>query len=374
MARSAVDSAGRVASLVAGSVRESIASGEVLAGDFVPSVRELAREHSVDIKTALKAMKALESQGLLRAVRGRGFRVLAHKNATSVEAPIAYIGGGDPTGRLGGAGATVYLSHALHQAATRRGWCMIAIPESAPSEQLAATLKRHGVLGAIINSFDRRIVETVVEAGLPAVMVDSSADLREVDVVMQDGQEGGRLAAEFVLERGRKRVAWLGNATAEGHLVDRLSGATATLAAAGCPIPNERLGIVDVTAAEEKVREWSASEERPDAIIAPWSNFMLAASHACRALGLEVGKDLDVVGWCNREVLKRDFSGRISPEVASALVTWSEADMAETAVARLIQRREHPELPPLRIKIPTRLVCPRGNGESIPQSELEARQ
>jgi hypothetical protein len=36
-------------------------------------------------------------------------------------------------------------------------------------------------------------------------------------------------------------------------------------------------------------------------------------------------------------------------------VTWSVADMAEAALARLVERRENPGMAPVHVRIPTRL-------------------
>lgn len=358
-----VGTPGRVSTVVADAVRGSITGGQLGAGEFVPSVRKLARMYSVDLKTALRAMKVLEAEGLVRAVRGRGFRVLSQ--AGPVEAPLAYIGAWSPE-ESSGAGSTVYLAHAVQDIAARHGRCVISVPANASPSQLSATLKRHGVLGAVVVSYDRSQVKAVLAEGLPVVMIDSDVDLPEVDTVNQDGQSGGYQAARYALARGRKRVAWLGNARGDNHLTDRLSGAMAGMRVAGQPIADDLIGIVDVSEAEQKVREFLSRRDPPDAVIAPWVNFMLAAGRACQAMRLKVGRDIDVIGWSCREVLDRDLSGHVSRGNISALVTWSALEMARTAVARLIQRSEFPELPSVRIKVPTRLILTRNDSGRRP--------
>ncbi len=346
---------GRSSAGVAAAVRTSILQSKFPFGDFLPSVRQLAREHDVDMKTALRAMKVLETEGLVRAVRGQGFRVLARACAPTQGAPVAYIGVGTPDGQFG-SGASIQLAHALQQAASRRGWCMMSVSDDVPRPQMIATMRSHKVLGAVVNSFDGDLVAGLVKEGLPLVMVDSTIANAEVDAVMQDGHMGGRLAAEFVLGRGRKRVAWLGNVEGGAHLSDRLGGAMARLQEAGlAPKP----GFIDAVAlerAEAVLRGWLSGKDRPDAVVAPWTNYMLAAARTCKSLGLKVGSDVDVVGWSNQELLEQDLSGSLSSEMVSATITWSARAMAETALARLIQRRESPDLPPVLIKVPTRLV------------------
>ncbi len=346
---------GRSSAAVADVVRASILKAEFPFGAFLPSARELAKEHSVDMKTALRAMKVLEAEGLVRAVRGQGFRVLARAGGVAQGAPIGYIGPNSPE-RQFGTGTTIMLSHALQQAAARRGWCMMSVPDDLPIAQMLETLRGYKVLGAVINSVDDELVAGLAREGLPLVMVDSNINNPDVDRVMQDGHAGSRLAVEFLLERGRSRIAWLGNRDGGAHLSDRLGGAVARLHQAGRELTPGMINAVPIDRIEGVVRGLLSRQERPDAIVALWTKYMLAAAEACRSLGLKVGRDVDVVGWSNQEMLEQDLSGSPSSELVSAVVTWSARDMAETALARLIQRRESPDLPPVLIKVPARLV------------------
>lgn len=52
------------------------AGGRLAQGDFLPSVREVARSADVNPMTVSKAYARLESDGLVERVRGRGMRIL----------------------------------------------------------------------------------------------------------------------------------------------------------------------------------------------------------------------------------------------------------------------------------------------------------
>jgi len=56
-------------------VRAMIASGQLVAGDLLPSVRQTADELSINMMTVSKAWSRLESEGLLERERGTGMRV-----------------------------------------------------------------------------------------------------------------------------------------------------------------------------------------------------------------------------------------------------------------------------------------------------------
>ena len=59
-------------------IKFSIASGAVRPGEFIPSVRELARQIAVNPNTVARAYRDLQSSELLESVRGKGLQVTQH--------------------------------------------------------------------------------------------------------------------------------------------------------------------------------------------------------------------------------------------------------------------------------------------------------
>ncbi|MEM1182270.1 MAG: GntR family transcriptional regulator [Acidobacteriota bacterium] len=57
-------------------VRAQIAGGRLVAGDFLPSVRQCAKAFDVNPMTISRAFTLLESEGVLERVRGKGMRVI----------------------------------------------------------------------------------------------------------------------------------------------------------------------------------------------------------------------------------------------------------------------------------------------------------
>jgi GntR family transcriptional regulator len=55
-------------------VRAMIVSGQLVAGDLLPSVRLLPDERSINMMTVSKAWNRLEAEGLLERERGTGMR------------------------------------------------------------------------------------------------------------------------------------------------------------------------------------------------------------------------------------------------------------------------------------------------------------
>lgn len=62
---------------VADSFKTDILSGKYKQGEYLPSIRELARDLKISVITTMKAYELLESEGLVTAVKGKGFFVNA---------------------------------------------------------------------------------------------------------------------------------------------------------------------------------------------------------------------------------------------------------------------------------------------------------
>lgn len=60
---------------IADSFREDIMSGKLTQGEYLPSIRALARELKISVITTMKAYEQLESEGLVTAMQGKGFYV-----------------------------------------------------------------------------------------------------------------------------------------------------------------------------------------------------------------------------------------------------------------------------------------------------------
>lgn len=65
---------------VADSFKTDILSGKYKEGEYLPSIRELARDLKISVITTMKAYELLESEGLITAIKGKGFFVNAQDN------------------------------------------------------------------------------------------------------------------------------------------------------------------------------------------------------------------------------------------------------------------------------------------------------
>lgn len=67
-------------------LRRLIAGGQLVAGELLPSVREVAGFHAINPMTVSRAYGLAESEGLLERLRGKGMAVAAIRRASQTEA------------------------------------------------------------------------------------------------------------------------------------------------------------------------------------------------------------------------------------------------------------------------------------------------
>ena len=72
-------------------LRRLIASGQLLAGEVLPSVREVAGFHAVNPMTVSRAYCQLEGEGLLTRLRGKGMVVARAHTVLSPEQRLARL-------------------------------------------------------------------------------------------------------------------------------------------------------------------------------------------------------------------------------------------------------------------------------------------
>lgn len=58
-------------------LKADILSGKLKQGEYLPSIRGLARELKISVITTMKAYEQLEEEGLVTAMQGKGFYVNA---------------------------------------------------------------------------------------------------------------------------------------------------------------------------------------------------------------------------------------------------------------------------------------------------------
>jgi DNA-binding LacI/PurR family transcriptional regulator/DNA-binding transcriptional regulator YhcF (GntR family) len=345
---------GPAAAELAAGLRKNIESGDIAAGEFLPSVRRLSRERSLAHKTVYHALRTLAAEGFVSAEPGRGYRVLARANDPHRGCPVSYVLSSQLVGEDINPFYTRLMAE-LQGAAGRQGWSLLGVGTSnmTPAKSIEQCVASRS-WGLIVETHGSELIARALKAGFAVVMIDSWSAGAGVDAVIQDGFGGGFTAAEYLAGRDRKRIAWFGPATLTVHGRSRFGGAVSGLLENGLALAPEL--IVDAREGDtfEAARRLLSGRNRPDAVLALSPSKCVEIARAAKELGLAPGEDIDLVGWSADE-FEPQFAADLPAGWSPPRITWSMRTLVNTAMERLAERRERPDLPAMRINIETRL-------------------
>jgi DNA-binding LacI/PurR family transcriptional regulator len=144
-------------------------------------------------------------------------------------------------------------------------------------------------------------IERLEEEGIPFAVWGPASPGNTHSSVSGDSENGGRIATEHLLARGRSRIAMLAGPARAPEIVERSAGYEAALAATGIaldPVLVEHLpwSAGDADAAEAVGRLLERAPDL-DAIFAHSDRWALGALGELRERGLRVPEDVSVVGY-----------------------------------------------------------------------------
>jgi LacI family transcriptional regulator len=139
------------------------------------------------------------------------------------------------------------------------------------------------------------------DRGIPTVLVDREARDRSFASVAVDDVQGGRLAAEHLLDIGRRRIAYVGGPMSIRQVADRLDGAQAAVRESGTSATIEVIGTAALTVDEgriagDRLRARDAAS-RPDAVFAANDLVALGLLQSLMGGDLRIPEDIALLGY-----------------------------------------------------------------------------
>jgi LacI family transcriptional regulator len=173
---------------------------------------------------------------------------------------------------------------------------------------IASTLEGAKPAGLLVISLpiSKKVMTCLSEAGVATVGVD--VKLEGVPSVTVDDREGGRLATRFLLERGHRAIAFVGDADNQPlgfrSSRDRQSGYVDALAKAGIERADEYLktGPFGRESAHQLTHELLSLPHPPTAIFAASDVQAFGVLEAIRSHSLRVPEDISVIGYDDIEL------------------------------------------------------------------------
>lgn len=289
---------------LADKLRDILVSGGVRHGDLVASEHDLVRKYGVSRVTVRKATDVLIAEGLLERRPGKGLFARIHRNNTGM---IQFMAGNLEWVPC------VRAARGVQQAAREAG-VQVQIYDAHGSMQLDLELLRRlpesGAQGAIIHALhDPAFTEALYglrSRGFPFVLVDQRLHDLDVPTVLADNYDGGYRLARHLLDRGHRRIGFIGDIAAD-TVRERLAGLRDAVGDAGLPF--DRSLVVDAKPADQldtqawteqiarQTRALLAIDERPSAIFAACDANARDVCRAAAACGLDLPAELSVVGF-----------------------------------------------------------------------------
>lgn len=195
--------------------------------------------------------------------------------------------------------------------------------------------------------------------GLPLVLVDGESPDGGLPSVAVDDVEGGYLATRHLLDRGRRRIAFVGGSLAVRQVSDRLEGARRALADA----PDARLEIIEkpaltVLAGRQIGEEFAGRrpEDRPDAAFCANDLLAVGLLQGSAILGgIRVPADLAIIGY-------DDIDFAQSTVVPLSSIRQPAREIGATAIDLLLESLDTPSETPRRVRFRPELVIRASTG------------
>ena len=255
------------------------------------------------------------------------------------------------------------VQRAVEEVARARGVLVLTgslDEDPAQEKNLARALIDRGVDGLLVvpAGTDHSYLVGEQRAGTQIVFLDRNPTLVAADTVRSDHHEGAAGAVAHLINRGHRRIAYLGDRADVSTARARHAGYLAALGAASIGV-SRQLIREDLTTSEQAEKETRAVLELPQpptALFTSQNLVTIGALRALRAAGLR-GR-LAHVGF--DDVLLADLL-----EPGLTVVAQDPREIGRLAVTRLFARIDGDRSPARTLVVPTRLIA-RGSGELPP--------
>ncbi|NCC52961.1 MAG: GntR family transcriptional regulator [Spartobacteria bacterium] len=343
----------------AGVLRSAIGQGRYTPGEFLPAERELSREFGVNRLTLRKGLAELVREGLLENIPGAGNRVVRQAPLCIQRFMVACVmqrQGPSPERSpfyadilQGIEGVVSPAGHDLVVATMDPAdlWGADGRPCAVPRN-----LKSHfdGVI--LIDGITDALIMAYQKRGVPVALVDRPCSLRGVAGVTIDNFNGARTAAQYLIERGHTRMAYVG-ALPDPVSGERFNGFRAGLEEAGLGFSRRdfiEAGYLIESAHEAMLKYVRKNRSRlPTAVCAINDETAIGVMKALQESSIRIPDDMAVMGF-------DDISWAAHTNPPLSTVRMPRKQMGELAAQMLLRQLTHPSEPRSSLVLQTELV------------------
>jgi len=251
------------------------------------------------------------------------------------------------------------LLDALHRELETQDTKMLMLTSPPGGRERAERLVDDSIDGVVLTTMrvGSPVPAELERRGFPFVLLNREVDGVNADCCVADNVQGGRLVADELARLGHRAVgAIFGPAhTSTGR--DRETGFRAGLAEHGLRLDDAhaRRGEFSFESGYRELMALADGADTPSAVFCGNDVVALGALNAASARGLDVPRDLTVIGFDDIEMASWELVGLTT-------VRQDLAQMARTAAGLLMERIANQTGAPERVCLPTQLIARRTHG------------
>jgi DNA-binding LacI/PurR family transcriptional regulator len=344
-----------------------IASGEWPAGTQLPTEAEFESQLQVSRVTIRQALSAAAEEGLVVRLPGKGTFVSGTQMSAPIHKPEGFIGYVVP--HLSSS-FNVQILLGVESILKEEGYHLIFCNSEGDllkENQLLESLETNRMCGYIVQPVyaevsDRTLIRQVAR-GDRIVLIDRNLPGTQMDAVMSNHFEGGQQVVRHLIDQGYREIVYLAHDPIQlPSIAERLRGYQAAMTRANLKLrapfvvggPTELGYLQDQNSptlhesvAVEMIADLLRGPARPEAIVAMNDLIAMLAFEAAEQAGLQIPKDLGIVGFDNLDCA-----------VTNNLTTVSQRpyEIGSEAARLLLQRIHGDKDATKQIQLPTQLI------------------
>lgn len=248
------------------------------------------------------------------------------------------------------------IAHELESVCTQEGFLVLLCNSDRQherEERFIQMLRAKQVDGVVITpqSEPLALIKPLLQAHIPVVVLEH--DLPGVHCIAMDELQGGRIATQYLLGLGHRRIALIKRTATSALSRQRSVGYQQALAAVGIPYDPQLVleCAAGQTAGAQAMQQLLALREPPTAVFTHNDVLTMGALHAIHSAGLAVPGDISVVGYDDITA-----AAYLSPPLTTVRSPKAEMGLlAGRTILQLVRQKE--SLPPQTTTLPVELVA-----------------
>jgi LacI family transcriptional regulator len=203
------------------------------------------------------------------------------------------------------------------------------------------TLREQRVDGLIIApvEFESETVKYLIDNNIEFVLVGRRTKEDNVNFVICDDFEVGKIATEYLISKGHKRILFI-NSWKSSSAIFRLEGYKKALSEAGLRINNNLIYSLDPERKLEEILEDAFSKKRkPTAIFCFCDSIAIEVMKILKKMKIKIPDDIALIGCDNL-----DFTDLLEPPLTTIDISMYEMGLkaSEILLERLTKERKEP--------------------------------